>query len=243
MFDVRRSTFQLFGIMLTAIIVAGGSSRRMGFDKTFALLRGEPVVIHSLAAFEAAACVDEIIVVGREDRVEELAAIVSARAFRKVRHVIAGGGQRQDSVAAGLQRIAAEANFVAVHDAARPLIRPIQIEDVLRAAEKNGAASMAAPVTDTLKRATEEGIVCGSVDRERLYAMQTPQIFARDLLTRAYALVAAEQLTITDEVSAVERLGHTAALVAGDEPNFKITFSADLALAESVLRARDPSGR
>jgi len=114
---------------------------------------------------------------------------------------------------------------------------------VLRAAEKNGAAAMAAPVTDTLKRATEKGIVCESVDRERLYAMQTPQIFARDLLTRAYALVAAEQLTITDEVSAVERLGHTAALVAGDEPNFKITFSADLALAESVLRARDPSGR
>ena len=229
--------------MLTAIIVAGGSSQRMGFDKTFALLRGEPVITHSLAAFEAAACVDEIIVVGREDRIGELRAVVAARAFQKVKHVAAGGVHRQESVAAGLQGVGAETRFVAVHDAARPLIRPIQIDGVLRAALESGAAALAAPVTDTLKRATEDGIVCGSVDRERLYAMQTPQIFARDLLESAYALVAAEQLTITDEVSAVERLGHQVVLVPNEDFNFKITFPADLALAESVLRARDPSGR
>ena len=227
--------------MLTAIIVAGGSSRRMGFDKTFALLGGKPVVAHSIAAFEATDAVQEIIVVGREDRLPELREIVGRCAFQKVRDIVAGGQHRQDSVGAGLRQVSAECEYVAVHDAARPLVQPAQIQLVYDAARAHGAASLAAPVADTLKRATDQLVVCGSVDRERLFLMQTPQIFARELLLDAYVEVKAKSLAITDEVSAVENLGRNVVLVPNNEFNFKITFPADLALAELVQRQRAAS--
>src|SRR3954466_5900473 len=115
--------------MLSAIIVAGGSSRRMGLDKTFALLNGRPVIAHSIAAFESAPSVGEIIVVGREERLSEIRELVAKENFPKVTKIVAGGAHRQDSVANGLQELRAEAQFVAVHDAARPLVRPEQIED------------------------------------------------------------------------------------------------------------------
>ena len=224
--------------MLTAIIVAGGSSRRMGFDKTFALLGGKPVAFHSIAAFEATASVDEIIVVARRERIAELREMISPQSFRKVAQIVPGGTHRQDSVSAGLAALGAECDYVAVHDAARPLIQPIQIERAFEAARKNGAAAVAAPVTDTLKRANDDGIVSGAIDRTGVYAMQTPQIFARDLLLEAFAFVRANQLTITDEVSALEHLGREVVLVPNEELNFKITFPADLALAEFVLQER-----
>ena len=225
--------------MLTAIIVAGGSSRRMGFDKTFAMLGDMPVVAHSIAAFEATKAVAEIIVVGREERLADLREIIAEKQFQKIRDVVPGGEQRQDSVRQGLSYVAADCDFIAVHDAARPLVTPAQIQLVYDAARRHRAASLAAPVTDTLKRATEDRIVCGSVDREHLYAMQTPQIFARELLLDAYDTVAAKKISITDEVSAVEQLGRAVVLVANAEPNFKITFPADLAYAEMVQRQRN----
>jgi 2-C-methyl-D-erythritol 4-phosphate cytidylyltransferase len=224
--------------MLTAIIVAGGSSRRMGFDKTFALLGDKPVVAHSIAAFEAATCVDEIIVVGRAERVAELQDVISRQGFGKVARVVPGGTHRQDSVSAGLAALDPDCRYVAVHDAARPLIQPMQIERAFHAAQASGAAAVAAPVTDTLKRADEQGVVCGAIDRTGLYAMQTPQIFARDLLLEAFAFVQANQLVITDEVSALEHLGHAVVLVPNEDSNFKITFPADLTLAEFVLQER-----
>jgi 2-C-methyl-D-erythritol 4-phosphate cytidylyltransferase len=224
--------------MLTAIIVAGGSSRRMGFDKTFALLGGRPVVAHSIDAFEAAECVAQIVVVGREDRLEELQELGRAQQFRKVTRVIAGGVQRQDSVRAGLASLGPECTHVAVHDAARPLVTAAQILHVFEAAKQHGAASLVAPVNDTLKRADEEGFASESLDRERVYAMQTPQIFSRELLLEAYDFVAARQLTITDEVSALQHLGRKVLLVAADDVNLKITFPADLALAELVQARR-----
>src|SRR5690242_2481763 len=114
--------------MLSAIIVAAGSSQRMGFDKLLAPLNGEPVLVHSLRAFEATDAVREIILVGRVDNLTELEALVSARSFAKVAAVISGGARRQDSVRRGLEKVGAEADFVAVHDAARPLIRPELIQ-------------------------------------------------------------------------------------------------------------------
>ncbi len=224
--------------MLSAIIVAGGSGRRMGFDKTFASLGDKPIVGHAIAAFEAADCVDEIILVGRQERLAELEALVASQTFRKVRCVIAGGEHRQDSVQAGLHALAAEATCVAVHDAARPLVRPEQITRVFEMARAHGAAALAASVIDTLKRASGDGIVQDSLERENVYAMQTPQIFARELLEEAFAFVAAKQLSITDEVSAVQRLGREVRLVPNDDFNFKITFPRDLALAEMVLAER-----
>jgi 2-C-methyl-D-erythritol 4-phosphate cytidylyltransferase len=224
--------------MLSAIIVAGGSSRRMGFDKTFAILAGKPVVAHTLAAFERAASVTEIIIAGREERLGDLEEIAEIEGCAKVRHVVAGGSRRQDSVANGLKSLGKAARFVAVQDAARPLVTPKQIERVFDAVQRQGAAALAAPVRDTLKRADAERFVTGGIPREDLYAMETPQIFARDLLRRAYEFVAANQLTITDDVSAVEQLKHKVLLVANDEPNIKITYPADLLLAEFVLNQR-----
>jgi len=183
--------------MLTAIIVAAGSSQRMGFDKLFALLGDKPVLAHTIDAFE-----------------------------------------RTESVRAGLEGVETDSKFIAVHDAARPLVTPEQIERVFALAREHGAAALAAPITDTLKRAAENHFVTGGVPRENLYAMQTPQIFARELLERAYAGVAANKLSITDEVSAVEHLGEKVVLVPNDEWNIKITYPRDLLLAQSALTQR-----
>lgn len=224
--------------MLSAIIVAGGSSRRMGFDKTFALLDGKPVIAHSIAAFEATESVGEIIIVGREERLEELNEVVRAERFQKVSHVCAGGVHRQDSVANGLSCLTENSEYVAVHDAARPLITPEQIEKVFSQSRVTGAASIASPVRDTLKQADAEHYVTGSISREGVFAMETPQIFGRALLEEAYASVARSGLSITDEVSALEQLNHKVVLVPNEGSNFKITYPADLPLAESVLRSR-----
>lgn len=210
----------------------------MGFDKTFALLAGKPIIAHSIATFEAAGCVTDIIIVAREDRLHEIRDAIREQDGGKLRAVIPGGSHRQDSVAAGLKQISASTEFVAVHDAARPLLTPAEVERVYGAAREHGAASLASPVADTLKRADENQVVCGSVDRERLYAMQTPQIFARQLLLDAYAQVAIKQLAVTDEVSAVEALGRKVVVVPNEQFNFKITYPPDLALAELVLASR-----
>ena len=210
----------------------------MGFDKLFAPLGGTSVIAQTVGAFAQAACVDEIILVGREDRVVDLQELVRQSDLKKVRHVIPGGKRRQDSVLAGLDHIAPQADHVAVHDAARPLITSVQIERLLEACRVHGAAVLAEPITDTVKRGDEEGFVSGGVDRSGLYAMQTPQLFSRDLLVRAYQRVVAEGLSVTDEVSAVEYLGAKVRLVTNDEFNIKITYPRDLVLAESLLARR-----
>lgn len=224
--------------MLTAIIVAAGSSQRMGFDKLFALLGDKPVIAHTLDAFERADCIDDIILVGRDDRLVELRELVGRVELKKVRHVVPGGVHRQDSVRVGLSLLAPASRYVAVHDAARPLITSEQIGRVFAECRVHGAAALAEPVTDTLKRGDEEHFVCGGVDRAGLYAMQTPQIFSRDILVEAYEAVAARNLSITDEVSAVEQLGRKVRLVPNDEFNLKITYPRDLFLAESFLNRR-----
>lgn len=227
--------------MLTAIIVAAGSSQRMGFDKLLALLGDRPVIAHTLEAFERAECVDEIVLVARDDRLPELLELVKRTEWKKVRHVISGGERRQDSVQAGLNVLLPDARYVAVHDAARPLVTSEHIGRVFANCQVHGAAALAEPITDTLKRADQECFVCGGVDRAGLYAMQTPQIFSRDLLVEAYAAVAARKLSITDEVSAVELLGAKVLLVPNNEFNPKITYPRDLVLAQAFLNRRPSS--
>jgi 2-C-methyl-D-erythritol 4-phosphate cytidylyltransferase len=229
--------------MLSAIIVAGGSSERMGFDKLFAVIAGEPLIAHSIRAFEHAKSVTEIIVVTREQRHDELQRIASGAGFRKIRAIVPGGERRQDSVRAGLDRIDGDAKYVAVHDAARPLITPEQIELTVEQCRVHSAATLAQPVNDTLKRADADLFVVGTVDRHQLYAMQTPQIFERHLIEDAYRRVYAEKILVTDEVSAVERLGQKIALVLNDNFNFKITYPHDLPVADFILRDRTKNGR
>jgi 2-C-methyl-D-erythritol 4-phosphate cytidylyltransferase len=222
--------------MLSAIIVAAGSSERMGFDKLFAPLGGKPVIAYTIGAFERTSCVDEIILVGHSDSLAELRKIVESQT--KVRQVVAGGVLRQDSVHAGLEQVDPRADFVAVHDAARPLITPEKITRVFETCREHGAAALAEPITDTLKRVDVDLVVNESVNRDQLFAMQTPQIFARELLIEAYQAVAAKIISVTDEVSAVEYVRRKVVLVPNQDFNFKITYPRDLPLAEFVLRQR-----
>ncbi len=224
--------------MLSAIIVAAGSSRRMGFNKLFATIAGKPVIAHAIQAFECSRSVTEIIIVAREDQHDEIRELARAKSFKKVRSIIAGGEHRQDSVRAGLDRLDDEAKYVAVHDAARPLVMPEQIERVYAQCRVHGAAALAEPINDTPKRADVDLKITASVDRHQLYAMQTPQIFERGLIEEAYRAVYAGNVSVTDEVSAVERLGRKVVLVLNEDFNFKITYPRDLALAEFVLKQR-----
>ena len=227
--------------MLSAIIVAAGDSRRMGFDKLFAAIAGKPVIAHTIRAFERASSVDGIIVVAREDRHDEIKTIVRDENFKKVKSIIPGGKRRQDSVRAGLDHLESVIRYIAVHDAARPLVTPQQIDRVFERCRIHGAAALAEPINDTLKRADADLLVTEPVDRHQVYAMQTPQIFERQLIAEAYRAVYTKNVSVTDEVSAVERLGRKVALVLTDDFNFKITYPRDLPLAEFVLKQRRKS--
>jgi 2-C-methyl-D-erythritol 4-phosphate cytidylyltransferase len=229
--------------MLSAIIVAGGSSQRMGFDKLFAVIAGEPVIAHAIRAFERTKSVSEIVLVTREQRHDEITKITSSAGFQKIGAIVPGGERRQDSVRAGLDRVERDAKYVAIHDAARPLITPGQIERAFAQCRVHGAAASAQPVNDTLKRADADLLVAGSVDRNQLYAMETPQIFERKLIEDAYRAVYAENILVTDEVSAVERLGYKIAVVLNDDFNFKITYPRDFPVADFILRERAKVGR
>jgi 2-C-methyl-D-erythritol 4-phosphate cytidylyltransferase len=222
--------------MLSAIIVAAGSSQRVGFDKLTACVAGRPVIEYTLDAFVQSDSVADIILVARQEQLDQFAKLVGKRT--KVRDIIAGGEHRQDSVRAGLRHLGPETTHVAVHDAARPLVTPAQIGHVFAAAQQHGAAALAEPVSDTLKRADADRKVTASVDRDQVYLMQTPQIFERELLEQAYRAVFARRVRVTDEVSAVEHTGHEVVLVPSDDLNIKITYARDLRLVELILQDR-----
>ena len=227
--------------MLTAIIVAAGRSRRAGFDKLLAKIAGRSVIQHTLAAFEKATCVNDVLVVSRETVV--MRHFIAKTNLRKVRRVVRGGVRRQDSVQAGLNVLDNEVEFVAVHDAARPLITAREIERVFAAARKHGAAALATPIADTLKLADANHVVSGSIDRQNVFAVQTPQIFRRELLSQAYEQVKRDSLTVTDEISAIEHAGGRVVIVPAEDHNLKITYASDLALAEGILKQRAAAAR
>ena len=226
---------------MIAILVAAGSSRRMGFDKLTADLAGKPVAAHSLLAFQACASVERIVLVTREERAAEFTTLCRECGITKLASVVPGGAERHLSVWNGIQAAQCkEGDYLAVHDAARPLITPAAIEACYAKARHHGASACATPVADTLKRATADGVVTGGVERDHLWAMQTPQIFLAELLERAYQKILRANETVTDEVSALDRLGVSVVLTRIDEPNFKITHPRDLDLARLVLESRNP---
>lgn len=216
--------------MTSAIIVAAGSSRRMGFDKLLAKLDGEPVLQLSIKAFANTPEIEEIVVVCPEDRFSQLnLSSVSIPVTR-----VDGGKDRHNSVSNGLKALSPNSEMVAVHDGARPLISPSQISKTISAAESFNAAASARRITETVKRANAEDVVCEAVDRENLWAMETPQVFRRDLLEEAYQSVEERGSAVTDEVSALELIGVPTHLVENDTPNIKITFPQDIILAEKL---------
>ena len=170
---------------------------------------------------------------------DEVEALVAAEKLHKVTKVISGGAERHISVWNGLQAVNSRGSeFVAIHDGARPLTTPKLINACLELAGLHGAACCASQIPDTVKRASLEQMVTESVERTGLWAMQTPQIFSSGLILQAYAALMARHEMVTDEVSAVQKLGKKIALLKNDDWNFKITFPHDLELAEHVLEMR-----
>jgi 2-C-methyl-D-erythritol 4-phosphate cytidylyltransferase len=222
--------------VVSAIIVAAGSSRRMGFDKLFTPLAGHPVLWHSLRAFSDSAEIDEILIVTRDEQMDEVEKLVGREKLKKVKKVISGGAERHISVWNGLQAVEAHGSeIIGIHDGARPLTTPKLIKQCLDLARQHGAACCASQIPDTVKRASIEQMVTESVERTGLWAMQTPQFFSSGLILQAYAALMAKHEMVTDEVSAVQKLGKKIALLKNDDWNFKITFPHDLELAEHVL--------
>jgi len=216
-----------------AILVAAGSSRRMGFDKLAAPLAGQAVLRRTLEAFLASDAIDSVVVVAPQERFDTLLSGTHAKPVVRVD----GGQDRQDSVRNGLAAVPVHCSLVAVHDGARPLVSPDDIARCVAAARVHGAAALARPVTETLKRSDAEGFARESVDRELLWFMETPQIFHKSLLQQACTAVVEGGLVTTDEVSALQAIGHPVKFVASAAPNPKITHPSDLALAEALLHA------
>jgi 2-C-methyl-D-erythritol 4-phosphate cytidylyltransferase len=222
-----------------ALLVAAGASRRMGFDKLLAPIGAAPVLWHSIRALAVCPEVEALTVVTRPELFAQVERWAESAAQGKPFGMVAGGAERHLSVWAGLQYLGGKADFVAVHDAARPLVTPRAVAGCLALARRHGAASCAAPVSDTLKRADAGLKVCGAVDRTGLWGMQTPQIFQLPLLVRAYEAVLNAGAMVTDEVSAVEALGLPVALYDNADWNLKVTYPADVALAELMLAGRN----
>jgi len=219
-----------------AILLAAGSGQRMlgaVSDKILAPLGERPVFAHSVAAFLASGVADFYVIVVR-DQAQSIA--LSAYAPTPALFVI-GGKERQNSVQNALAALPADIAYVFIHDCARPFIRPEQLAALHKIVRKENAVVLAHRVTDTIKKHADPGHL-KSLERDRLWAMETPQVFARELITTAYEKVAKKKIRITDDASAVELLKHPIALLENTHPNPKLTTPADLAYAEFLL-ARD----
>ena len=221
--------------MTTAIIVAAGKSERMGTgtDKAFLSLGNKPVVAWSLLAFERCADVDRIVLVVRKE--QQLAAKAVARMFgiSKLVAVVPGGNKRQESVQAGLAACDADTRFVVVHDGARPCITPDVVSEVVKLAKRVGAATVGRRITDTVKRVEKGTAVSGTEDRDKLWAVQTPQAFHFKILANAYKNLGKND--VTDDCQAVELSGETVRIYENRAPNFKITTVEDLQIASALL--------
>ncbi len=221
------------------VIVAAGKSERMGegIDKAFLNLGAKPVLAWSLLAFERCPDIEGVILVVRKDRLEAARGLVRIFGCTKVRDIVAGGAARQDSVMAGLAELPENASLVAVHDGARPCVTPELISETLKSAKRYGSGVAAIKVTDTLKEISRGMVVARTVDRSRLWAVQTPQSFQTRLLRAAYERVCEQKATVTDEASAVELLGKPVHLVSSAPSNLKITTTDDLVVAEALLKS------
>ena len=222
-----------------AVIVAAGQSRRMeGVDKTLMDILGQPLLAYSLAAFEAAPSIESVVLVLRPSSIESGKALVEAHGFRKVRSIQAGGERRQDSVRNGVECLD-DQEWAVVHDGARPCIGPDLIEQGLDEAIRWGSAVAAVPVTDTIKVRGCDGQVESTLDRSKLWAAQTPQIFPLQRLRDAFNQVTD---TVTDEAALMEQAGHPVHLYFGSYSNIKVTTREDAAIVEALLKQRQDVG-
>ena len=216
-----------------AVIVAAGTASRMGgIDKVMAQLDGEPMICRTVRAFQNCDAIKEIVIVTREDLIIPIGDL--CKDFDKVKAVVSGGKTRDESVGHGLNALSKEVKLAAIQDGARPLVTFEVIDRTVRAANSYGAAAPAVPVKDTIK-VVQGGIVKETPDRSRLQAVQTPQVFDIQLLRAALKKAVDDKAQITDDCSAVERMGMSVKIVEGDEQNIKVTTPMDLKIAQMLL--------
>ena len=225
----------------SAILVAAGDSTRMGYrmSKQLIPLNGRPAIEYTIRAFQACDLIDEIIVVARPQDIDDIA--YTAFAFRKVTTVTAGGSNRAESVRKGIHAASKRATHYAIHDGARILISESEIRRVLETAYECGAATLGTPVTDTVKVVSPEMDILSTPERSTLYAVQTPQVFERELYRRAMQNAADNNLTVTDDCALVEAIGERVRVVRGEYSNIKLTTPADITIAEAILTKRKSS--
>jgi len=227
---------------VTAIVAAAGRGSRLGARKQLLDLCGRPVVAWCLDVIAHSRSVDDVVVVCEPDEREQCEQVARATCERKLRAVVNGGDRRQDSVFAGLRASMPDADFVVIHDGARPFVTEDMIDRSLAAARISGASVVAVQVKDTIKQVSESGIVMRSLPRETLWAAQTPQAFSVDALSRAYTAAEAEGFVATDDAMLVEWAGTgQVAVVEGSYDNLKITTPDDLIVAEQIVRRRAAS--
>jgi 2-C-methyl-D-erythritol 4-phosphate cytidylyltransferase len=226
--------------MVTAIVLAAGRSTRMGGgpNKQFIELLGKPLIYFSLAAFEQCPNIEAIVLVRRPDCAQQTDAVVREYGFKKVGAFADGGIERQNSVWNGLEKCDRATDIAVVHDGARPLLTPALIESTIVSVQAHGTGIAATKVVDTIKEANDDKTVIRTVDRTKLWAVQTPQTVRFSLLREAYTNVFLKQMVVTDEAAAVESLGQKVHLVETPFLNLKVTTPSDLAMAEALLRAR-----
>ena len=209
-----------------------------GVDKLFLEVHGSPVIAHTWRKFDQSVCIDEIILVVRDGMQSAFEELAASQALKKPYRLVVGGAERQDSVWNGLEALSAEADVVAIQDGARPCTHSAVIEATVRAARENGAAVAAQAVTDTIKESGDGKWIERTVDRSRLWAVQTPQAFHVDVIRRALAEVRSRRLAVTDDTTACEMVGQKVELVVTSYPNPKVTRSEDLLIIEALLRGQ-----
>ncbi|HEV8540897.1 MAG TPA: 2-C-methyl-D-erythritol 4-phosphate cytidylyltransferase [Verrucomicrobiae bacterium] len=230
---------------VTAIIVAAGKGTRMGpnVDKLFLEVAGRPVVAHTWSTFNSSPEIDEIILVVRAGMEEDFRKLAETISCQKSFRLVPGGAERQNSVWNGLQALSSGADIVAIQDGARPCTTHQIISNCLAAARKKGAAVAAQKVTDTLKESDDNRLIVRNVDRSKLWAVQTPQVFKVDVIRRALREVINRGLIVTDDTAACELIGQPVQLIESTTPNPKVTTQGDLAIIQSLLaRFNSPAG-
>ena len=223
--------------MTAAIVLAAGKSERMGpgIDKAFLSLGNKPVLAWSLLAFERCQDIDSIILVVRKDQIVGSKGVARLFGISKLKAIVTGGDRRQDSVRAGLDVCGMDVKYVVIHDAARPCIDPETVSAAVAAAKKFPAVTLGRRVTDTIKSVSRGTTVDSTVDRSKLWAVQTPQAFQLSSLKKAYAALGA-RTQITDDCQAAELAGIPVKIVENPKPNIKITVPADLQIAGAMLK-------
>ena len=229
--------------MTSAIIVAAGQSTRMGtgVDKLFFNVAGRPLVAHTWERFDSSRHIDEIVLVIRDGMQDAFSELAAKFHLAKPNQLVVGGKERQDSVWSGLQAVASDTEIVVIQDAARPCTSEALIAESIQAARETGAAVAAQRVTDTIKESDDGTLIRKTIDRTRLWAVQTPQTFRVEVIRRALAATREKGLLITDDTAACELIGQPVRIVESRSPNPKATSRSDLPFIELLLRGTTPA--